>query len=281
MKVDNFTVSAVAFDVVSLFHVYSAVASFLEFSDKPRLVIFLKQNRLGSYCLPEDVFSIRGREIYVRHDHKKKKGIDWVFKFIAFSIIRFFCNRKRRSFILHHTYFKPTGLRFFGWRDLLGLRVVSFEEGIGSYGDVQHHLAVAVRETKKNPRLNFWLKSALIFFVDEKYSVLKKQKTWEGACHKFRIAVSAVNDHFYSSRTKEIGREFFGNKRVCVFFPSPGFVALYKNSEVEYKKELEIMRLKFDEVEIFVKPHPLDENLDIYKSVGFKVLPRDLSLIHI
>ncbi|MNJ50044.1 hypothetical protein D3C77_453050 [compost metagenome] len=171
-------------------------------------------------------------------------------------------------FIIHHTYFKPSCFRFLSPSQAFNLVPISFEEGIGSYGDLKHYRDVAKREGKKLPLLSLMVKKILSIFVRQRFSVLGPKVKVEHA-DAFRHAVSLVSDWQVSQDAQiEIAALGLREKNVIIVFMGP-YVDMFGVGEKELSAALTDIKKLYAGCELLIKPHPLEvKSLKVYDRMG-------------
>jgi hypothetical protein len=269
----------IAFDVMSMFHLFSAVACIHQIGGEGGATIYVSRGLNGQYCCKEGTFFVGGNRVLIKYqdDIRKEKSY---FRLLG-NVLLFLLGRlfkvKPVCYILHHTYFKPSCLSFLGFRDAFYLAAISFEEGIGSYGDVQHYKDVARRENKKLPVLSFLVKNILAKVVLSRFSVLNSDVTSSDA-EAFKNAVSVVSAW--------LGREDFlrgaaglrdVSKKFVILFTTP-YVDMYGVSEEDYECVIRRILAEYEGFHVVVKPHPLEKkSLPIYAGLNIFCINDDIS----
>ena len=168
----------VATDLQSCFHVISTLAvigSIGNDSDED-ISLHIKSNGSGAYCIPEGVMEAFGLKIKIVHQKECSRNLlSWFglfFRFCFFLLNRTFVKQGERRYFIHHTYFKPTML-FYGKTGFFYVpTVISFEEGVGTYGGYQHHLRTRHTEGKRFAGLKYFGRRFLTSLVDREFRVL-------------------------------------------------------------------------------------------------------------
>lgn len=251
----------VAHDIISVFHVCSCIAFFLK-TNGDTLTIWLKRDMNGNFALREGTFYFEGKKIEILHKcengnfNLKLVAFLKFFALIAVKPLTFFINKK--VYLLHHTYFKPTGLEYVRFTDLWSTCLVSFEEGVGSYGSIYHDIKVSRREGKKFPRMKFFVKRLLKLFVSDSFVVLDS-KNLQGNGYYFREAISIISDVYF----KEVIQAYSNKEKLAgnvLILPSPSFI--------RGKAHGIIKEIAEDSHKIcYVKPHPLDKSLSHFNNI--------------
>lgn len=269
----------IAFDVMSMFHFFSVVACIHEIGGEGGATIYIARGLNGRYCCKEGTLFVGGRHVLIKHQDESRKEKSY-FRILG-NLLLFLLGRllqvKPTCYILHHTYFKPSCLNFLSFCDAFHLAAISFEEGIGSYGDIQHYKDVAKRENKKLPMLSFLVKKILAKLVLSRFSVLNSAATSMDV-DAFKNAVSIVSPW--------LGREVFlrravalrdVNEKIIILFTTP-YVDMYGVSEEGYKDILRRILAEYEGFQVVVKPHPLEKkSLPIYARLNIFCINDDIS----
>jgi len=267
----------IATDVISLFHVYSMIAWAISKKNIGLVEINLLPNRNGNICIKLGEINYGQTKIVLKeqlNSRKEKNTLGSVFKIfqniIAFVVGRFF-ETKKVIFVAHHSYFKPTMLSYLTFKQCFYARVVCFEEGVGTYGDLRHWVDSSRREGKKNPHISFYVKKYLSYFCTEKYKVLFNPT--ESQKKSFKEAVEIISA--YRGRQVIDSLDLVGDDSI-VYFSSP-LIDLLDVGEKAYRNFLLKLKKILPKVDIYVKPHPLEsKSLSVYREEGFKLLPSDI-----
>lgn len=274
----------VAFDVVSIFHVYQVVAWSLSHEEIKRIEIQLQRNMNGEYCVDVNhSVCIGGKHIYFS---KKKEYNEKFWGALLGIIVRFpvfimgrVLKSGNKCFAAHHTYFKPTILLYFSLRSVFRLKSVCFEEGVGTYSSLSKWLYSSRVENKKYPFILYYLRKILSLFCGEKYRVLIGSAT-NSEIRRFRDAVAKLNQYVIGGDDLlflgELKRNL-GFRGIVLFISSPR-VDLNGVSSEDYSLLLTSLKSHYSDFDILVKPHPLEvKSLDIYNNLGLKVASKRIS----
>lgn len=262
---------------MSLFHVFSVLAASARHDGVSLIEIHLLPGLNGRYCLPEMNFAFEGAHVLIKHNAnqpgRSSQYVKLILPFLGYILLGAW-NSKPKTILMHHTYLKPNIFLSSSFREALSLWVTSFEEGVGTYGDLRHHREVARIEKKKLPTVNYFLKKALSFLVREKFSVLTACKPSDAIA--FRKAV-----HTISAQTGLNGSQFMeqsghianaSRKKKLIFFGSP-YMDRQGISKKKYKEYVNRFILENPDFVFFVKPHPLEKkSLPVYEELGVPVI---------
>lgn len=271
-----------AFDIMSFFHVFSVLAAAQRYGNIKSIEINLLPGLNGAYCLPETKFSFKGAQVHIRqNDYKNKNGYDnmkCALKFLIYIGLGIW-KKSPKIILMHHSYLKPTIFFSSSIRDCADLWTVSFEEGVGTYGDLRHHLDIARIEGKKLPIFSYYLKKFLSFFLRDKFSVLSNCEATDAQA--FKNAVSAIaalttaKDGLPKS-IKTTNEDVLRNKKI-LFFGSP-YVDRQGVSKESYKSYIQKIIENNKDVTFVAKPHPLEKkSLQIYDELGASLIDNSIS----
>jgi len=272
----------IAFDLVSLFHMYSALACVDALDDVSVAEFNMIPDINGCYSIKEGQFvfdrcnvNFINQKFLCRH-WKCVQYFLMVIKFCLFVLGRVL-RLKTKIVVLHHSYFKPTILCKVSFSDSLRLDCMCFEEGVGTYGNLKDWVRSSRREGKKYPLVTYYLKKAFSFFCHKKFNVLNMPSKEEA--FSFRKAVSSISVWQFSGDAISLLKikNELGCKNISIFFSSP-FVDIYGANEVDYKNFLlKLINQNKDSV-FLVKPHPLEvKSISVYKNLGIGVIPKHIS----
>jgi len=273
----------IAYDLVSLFHVYSALGYVLSQGGAKRAEFFLQRNNKNEYCLKESCLQHQEANVELIRTEIQiasvKDILEVFIKFFILLISRAFKNKSEPITVLHHSYFKPTVLLYVSIRECFNLNVVCFEEGVGTYGDLRHWRNVAKRENKKSPIIKYYLHLWLQRLCNRKIGVLKKNIIYPGYKDGFKQAVKTISDHFFNQQI--VGVQAYLNKiefdKCILVFTSP-LLELGLISGEELKAYIAYLKKIHHEHQIVICPHPLEkDSLKIYKDNGVNYIPQNLS----
>lgn len=266
----------VATDVVSAYHLLSVLTAARELEQRGQKIvnvdIHLLPNSNGVILNPPGDVSWAGRSLRYVQTPTGHYGVALGVKIVAFLL-----GRLRRRFVdcdancvwlAHHTYFKPTSLQHLSVSEAFRARTVSFEEGVGSLGDMHHHARTRKQFGVKLARLKYVLRQLLRrkFFIDVSSGLLRRPSS--------AVAYEAIGDlqkalHLTEHLKGEL-QEYDG--RDCrLFIGSPlreaGIIDGYS-----YLKLLEdVVRQHSDDCFV-AKPHPLETDAEVYLLAGMKVI---------
>ncbi|HGY9624953.1 polysialyltransferase family glycosyltransferase [Pseudomonas putida] len=270
---------AIAFDVMSMFHLYSVVACFNSM-DAGRLTIYLLRGLNGKYCCEKGDFEIGGKLVSVRYQEEfllqKSKSLLFLngLMFLLGRVIRV---KSDPCYILHHTYFKPTCLKFFTASESFRLNPIGFEEGIGTYGDLKHYREVAKRENKSFPLLSLVLKKTLSLFLTRKFSVLGPEYNASDAIDFKRAVGVVINWQAHEDVRLELEELECLGRKVVILFMSP-YMDMYGVSEDSFIRAINRIMASYKDYEVVVKPHPLEyKSLEVYEKMGLKYIRSNIS----
>lgn len=165
--------------------------------------------------------------------------------------------RKRpQRYLGHHSYFKPNG---FASKYIPSARTFSFEEGLGTYGTLAHHVRVARREGMKFPFLKFFIRKALgsKAFVDSRWTPMLFES--DDDLLPLKTIFSAFPGAFHFSIQSDLAGPQTG--KTMLFFTAP-LVELGILSRSEYANLLRRVTDAIAEssMQVVFKPHPLERN---------------------
>lgn len=272
--------TAIAFDLISPFHIASALAAIGKDDNVTSAVLYILPNLQGKYVLEPQEFKFKGItvRIEIQPSIKGSKILNLI-RFFIFWIMWLTLGRflQKRHYILHHTYFKVTCFQFLSLKEALRMEYGAFEEGIGTYGDLKHHIAVAKRENKKFPILLNSLKSILKRLVNYNFRVLKNPDRKD--LEAFYEAIGSLTINVYQ-KDVEIELSQLNSKSQMnsgvIFFSAP-FIDLLNVSLKDFDDLLKSISMQYPPGSIYIKPHPLEiKSIPIYESHGFKVLSNKL-----
>lgn len=251
---------AIITDVITYFHLASALSFCLKMGVSSVLVL-VRPGMDGVLHLRPGVYSISGLRVRIQAQRDINAGnVCDAFLALCKRLVSLVKKGSGDMLIGHHTYFKPGSItaKYSG-----NATTFSFEEGLGTYGNLAHHLKVSKRERLSFPRTKFYLKKLLNtpIFADESWRPLYVEsvedlsllrKVFHSLPNAFDLTLS-VN--------KNAGDGY--KKRTMLFFTAP-LVELGLIDRDEYHSVLsQIERsLLAKGVEVVFKPHPLEEWLD-------------------
>lgn len=265
---------------MSLFHVFSVLAASQRYSNIKSIEINLLPGLNDTYCLPELIFSFNEAQVLIRHTNKNIKThghIKYALKFLLY-IGRGAWKKEPNTILMHHSYLKPTILSSSSIRDCSDLWAVSFEEGVGTYGDLHHHLDIACIEGKKLPVLSYYLKKILSLFLRDKFSVLSNCSASDAQA--FKNAVGTISNLTFAKdklqkAIKTRHKELLINKKI-LFFGAP-YVDRQNVSNEEYKIYIRKIIEENKNSTLFVKPHPLEsKSLEVYDELGVPLIDKSI-----
>jgi Alpha-2,8-polysialyltransferase (POLYST) len=268
-------VDVIAYDLQSSFHVYSAMAWVLKNGAIVKsATFFVCAEKVEAGDLEIGSLEVDGVAFRFVKQEKTHAGLPGFFSLVASTLAFFsglFLNKKRLVF-LHHSYAKLTAFHFCKLYDAPFAKFVSFEEGTGSYSDLKSWVKSSKIEGKLFPRISYYIKKCLGKICVENFRVLDGFDSENSS--SFRIAVDAFEafnsptifacyDSLQASQNKQT---------TCLFFTSP-LVDYWGMSEKDYAFFVEAVIGRFSDMEIWIKPHPLEKHsLSIYRSLGVRVL---------
>lgn len=268
---------AVVIDVASHYQLLCAI-SYCAFKQINDLTVHIIPNMNGIFMLSEGLFQVGG--VSVRVVHQVKSG-GWAEKFVRFFLLRIFerGTQSNSTFLGHHSYFKPQGLRFV---DEQHLTTFSIEEGIGTHGNLRHHLRAARLEGLRFPIAKYCLKKVLSkrIFVDECWGFINDRKSpGRNGDHLVDTVKKLVHARWESGQLVYSSFSLASaDEGKAVIFSSP-LVRLGIVSAKNYKEIIEaavrILRSQ-GAVEVYVKPHPVEHDFQIYDECGIKLIPAQL-----
>lgn len=270
----------IAFDIMSMFHLYSVVAC-LHIKDFDEAYIYVLRGLNGKYCCSEGRFDVGGRPVFVKY---QESGLGRHGLFLALcSSICFFLSRFKNinpssaCYILHHTYFKPSCFSFIRPSEAMRLIPMGFEEGVGSYGDLKHYRDVAKRENKKFPLLSLLAKRVLSLLLVSNFSVLKSPADPENT-KAFKEAVGVVSRWQNNQAVREEIASFnVAPDNAVVVFMGP-YIDMFGVTEREFTDGLSQIVEKFKNYNLVIKPHPLEvKSLEIYRAMGVNYITSAVS----
>ena len=266
-----------AFDAMSQFHVFSILAASLRYKDVEHIEIELIPGLNGSYCLPELQFLLEGRSVRVVHGKKARPGLCALLKLsLKFLAYLLFGRRKQnpKYILMHHTYIKPTIFSPLTVKESCSAWVITFEEGVGTYGDLSHHLKAAKLEKKKFPVISHFLRKFLSEFSRARFSVLDCCQPSDAQNFQKSVLAIARETHAWeiiATSLAHLKQKDDATVRVIIF-GSP-FVDLGCISTDTYRKYIRSLLAGHAGCHVFVKPHPLEEkSLPIYRELGASML---------
>ncbi|WP_152485944.1 polysialyltransferase family glycosyltransferase [Methylohalobius crimeensis] len=278
-------------DVVSGFHLISAISHIQVLDDCSFLDIHLLPGIKGSYLLPEGRGRIGHLEFKVSHQVSRRAS-EWVVRFVKFSFVRmkraiypvrFRRTRDFRVIIGHHTYFKPASLAYSPTSRMTDISTFSFEEGIGTYGGMKHHVHAARREGRQFARTKYLLRKGLShdFWLDSSRTFLKTRSDLER--DQYRTAISTL----LAARYESGALLFPASARVdlkgaVLFFSSP----LYDLNLMSMPQYIDFIK----RVEAFyaskgkglvLKLHPMESCSETLRGAGIEVIddPRPVEML--
>ncbi|MAI34818.1 MAG: hypothetical protein CMM07_24525 [Rhodopirellula sp.] len=211
----------------------------------------------GGYLVPTGKFSIAGMKVQIVEQERFRKGnLCGMMLALMMRVLPPFLRKKPDRYLGHHSYFKPNG---FAAKYASSGRTFSFEEGLGTYGTLAHHVRVAKREGMKFPFLKFCIKKALgsRIFVDRRWTPMLFES--DGDLLPLKTVFSAFPKAFEYTIESDI--EGAGAERVMLFFTAP-LVELGILSRNEYANLLHSISDTLAQVGVRVlfKPHPLERD---------------------
>jgi hypothetical protein len=267
-------------DLVSPFHMAAAIVAARRLSDGPA-EIELRQvpNVNGEFLLGESSRTFGPLWVHVRCCRQPNNSyFTWALKFVCFILLKWGGRRSRSAvdsiWLGHHTYFKPTALAAVRVRDLPKVRIVAFEEGVGTYGDMAHHVWASRLVHLSFPRTKYVLRRVLAkrIFVDAVSSVMTGSADDGDLARVMRWMVENLYEGGLAGSI-DLSEGDLRQKRVLIA-GSP-FHALGELSRDEYRAVLRKV-LRNIEGKIWVKPHPLERDLTIYREIGVECLSANL-----
>lgn len=247
---------AVITDVITYFHLASALSFCLK-SGVTQVLVFVIPGMAGKYLVPTGKYRVVGMTVLIVEQGRFSRGNPC--GAMLALLTRLFTRARRKQpdrYLGHHSYFKPNGLAS---RYVSSARTFSFEEGLGTYGTLAHHVRVARREGIKFPFLKFVIKKALGtgVFVDTRWTPMLFET--ESDLWPLKTVFSAFPQAFGFAFESDL--EGSGGERVMLFFTAP-FVELGILSRHEYSNLLRRISeaLAQDGIRVLFKPHPLEQD---------------------
>lgn len=253
---------AVAFDIISYFHVMGCLSFFLKNVEIQELIVYIIPNLRGEYAVEEKDLLIDGRPV----KFIKQRGIGYP-SIISVSLMLLgrFGSSKPKYFLLHHSYFKPTGLSFFEKFDCMSVRCITIEEGTGSYASLWSHIMSSRRERKSFPIIKYVLRRILKLFCSDHVTVLGESDSYNA---EFIRSIQLIENIFFHDEISAAKNQI-GNDAHALIIGAPWDLHGCKPSAVIKKiREIELA----EGMKAILKPHPLDNNTQHYIDEGIKVL---------
>lgn len=261
---------AVVTDVISAFHIISSISFCLSRPEITELEVHLNKNINGSYLIEQGLLSGTRLELSIKYSDSGLPNRLLLWKFLAFTANRFLKRniKNPRLYVGHHSYFKPTVM---GKLESISFQTFSFEEGIGSYSGIMHHIKSAKLIGIRYPAIKFLLRKILAssIWVDYKWGVIDKTGNLEVKYYKEAIAEFSglTRDGSFLfpklSKWEDVG---------VVFFSSP-LVELKLLPKESYADILLKIKGNFESLGLSmkIKPHPLESDVSYLEEVGFDI----------
>lgn len=247
---------AVITDVITYFHLASALSFCLK-NGVTQVLVFVIPGMSGKYLVPTGKFRVVGMTVHIIEQGRFGKGKPCgAMLALLTRLARRALGKHSDRYLGHHSYFKPNGLAS---RYVSSARTFSFEEGVGTYGTLAHHVRVARREGIKFPFLKFVIKKALGtgVFVDTRWTPMLFEN--ESDLWPLKTVFSAFPQAFGFAFESDL--EGAKGEGVMLFFTAP-FVELGILSRQEYSNLLRRISesLAQDGIRVLFKPHPLEQD---------------------
>tara|TARA_R110002095_G_scaffold177702_1_gene155031 strand:- start:320 stop:1411 length:1092 start_codon:yes stop_codon:yes gene_type:complete len=248
-------------DLITYYHLASVI-SYCIYNKINDLEVFAITSMNGDRLLKEGFYVLGGIRIRISYCAGKKTSIINVV-FAVISRIRFRVSKVHSdAWIGHHSYFKPNWIaNEYGSK----ANTFSFEEGIGTFGNLSYHRNVARREDSRFPVLKFITKKMLStkFFVDSFWFPMAEDD--EVKIRVLKQAFELIGREFFKSLACEL--ESFSNKPIVVILGAP-LVRLGLIEAEEYKKILMDLVSRINLLGCFpvYKAHHLETAIDIHPS---------------
>jgi hypothetical protein len=165
-------------------------------------------------------------------------------------------------------------MRNVGRIPLRALSTFTFEEGIGTYGGLKHHIRAAKRERRRFPILKYWGRKLLATkaWNDHKWGVLADDS--EQTRHAYLAAIAGLSRTVYRDRVAELAeiKESAG-ERLVLFFSTP-LVELFGLAPDDYVRLLKRISesLAAEDFNMMIKPHPLERTISLLREAGVPVI---------
>lgn len=253
-------------DVISFYHLLSGVSyGFYKKEAMREVKIILLKNSREEYLLPEGKIHINGCALEIKYS---KKESSWAMKFIIFMLARavrlVWCGSQVDAvFLGHHTYFKPSTLQLLTLKEIWSLHTFAFEEGVGTYGGLKHHIRAAAREGRRFPILKYLFRRFLQakIFLDERWGAI-------GGRHDSSEVITSHNkalellDILYDNTFPRMGLNLSNTDdsiKRAIFFTTPlveiGVLSQYEYMQVLTKIKNRLNSLGFT---VYFKLHPTE-----------------------
>lgn len=265
------------FDIVGPFHLASCLVAAGEVVPPgAQVLVYLVPNINGNYVSSELDFSHGGRSYSIR---KQKSGTartaTLIWQLVKYLISRFFMESENMSIWRgHHTYLKPTILVGLSYEEMRRTRIVSFDEGVGTYTS---HAERKRGEDKTNFALaKHWVRKILRskLFVAQYCQSLGASRG-----RALRDAFAALDSYVFTDvgNIDSALRGTPNGPRAMVFAGSP-LVENATMSANEYRRVLEHARSAFPQLRPIARPHPREIDATVYEESGYEVLTGSYSL---
>ncbi|WFE72461.1 polysialyltransferase family glycosyltransferase [Halomonas sp. M1] len=248
-----------AFDVISPFHAISSLSYCLyQSSANDSITLHIVPAMHGQYLLKECSFmTLSGVHVELVHQTKRSIGLGVFGSLLRRWMPKGSQNSENSVFLGHHTYFKPTVLKYLSKSTAPHIKTFAFEEGIGSYHTLTQEREVSLREGKRFYMVKFFLKRLLAtkLFLDQRWGLLNSADN-ENVRYWHTLAVTELARNLYAEEGESSvpdGVLFFTSPLVCL-----GLLNNQENEELIIKIRT---FLKHRGKMLYIKPHPLDQQV--------------------
>ncbi|XEG71207.1 polysialyltransferase family glycosyltransferase [Pseudomonas sp. abacavir_1] len=252
---------AIVTDIISGFHLIGVVNFCLNQGDIREIDAHLIGNMNNEYLLPEGLILTKRLKINIIHSHTNTTPS--IFDFLKHTWKRLTNRTKAElpvTWLGHHSYFKPSLVNYIDIKNS-NVRCFAFEEGIGSYGGLLHHIKASYREKKTFPILKYLARSILrsSIWID-KYS--RTLNSSQGTNRTLSNAVSEISESTWANGTPvyTVSQQISSN--AIILFTSP-FVELGILSKQQYRVLLAEVNnyVRQNNRSLVIKPHPLERSI--------------------